>query len=140
MEYLLDTNICIYIIKKKPVEVFEKFNKLTIGDVGISSITLAELQFGIEKSNILLPQELSAIYHTEKSMIEFIYAPLLLTEKVIERTFSLFLNGGEFNVYFGKPITTFEFIANGYSKLLTDEFKDHFRQNDDSSKLKKNYF
>jgi tRNA(fMet)-specific endonuclease VapC len=51
MEYLLDTNICIYIIKKKPVEVFEKFNKLTIGDVGISSITLAELQFGIEKSS-----------------------------------------------------------------------------------------
>ena len=51
MEYLLDTNICIYIIKKKPVEVFEKFKKLTIGDVGISSITLAELQYGIEKSS-----------------------------------------------------------------------------------------
>jgi tRNA(fMet)-specific endonuclease VapC len=51
MEYLLDTNICIYIIKKKPIEVFEKFKKLTIGDVGISSITLAELQYGIEKSS-----------------------------------------------------------------------------------------
>ncbi len=47
MEYLLDTNICIYIIKKKPVEVFERFKNLAIGDVGISSITLAELQFGI---------------------------------------------------------------------------------------------
>ena len=52
MEYLLDTNICIYIIKKKPAEVFEKFKELTIGDVGISSITLAELQYGIEKSSI----------------------------------------------------------------------------------------
>ena len=51
MEYLLDTNICIYIIKKKPAEVFEKFKTLTIGDVGISSITLAELQYGIEKSS-----------------------------------------------------------------------------------------
>ncbi|HAQ18529.1 MAG TPA: hypothetical protein DCR40_04750 [Prolixibacteraceae bacterium] len=51
MEYLLDTNICIYIIKKKPTEVFEKFKNLTIGDVGISSITLAELQYGIEKSS-----------------------------------------------------------------------------------------
>ena len=51
MEYLLDTNICIYIIKKKPAEVFEKFRNLTIGDVGISSITLAELQYGIEKSS-----------------------------------------------------------------------------------------
>lgn len=51
MEYLLDTNICIYIIKKKPTEVFEKFKNLTIGDVGISSITLAELQYAIEKSS-----------------------------------------------------------------------------------------
>ena len=51
MEYLLDTNICIYIIKKKPAEVFEKFKNLAIGDVGISSITLAELQYGIEKSS-----------------------------------------------------------------------------------------
>ena len=51
MEYLLDTNICIYIIKKKPAKVFEKFKNLTIGDVGISSITLAELHYGIEKSS-----------------------------------------------------------------------------------------
>src|SRR5665647_238704 len=51
MYYLLDTNICIYIIRKKPVEVFEKFKSLAIGDVGISSITLAELQYGIEKSS-----------------------------------------------------------------------------------------
>ncbi len=51
MEYLLDTDICIYIIKKKPAEVFEKFKNLAIGDVGISSITLAELQYGIEKSS-----------------------------------------------------------------------------------------
>ena len=52
MEYLLDTNICIYIIKKKPAEVFEKFKNLALGDVGISSITLAELQYGIEKSSM----------------------------------------------------------------------------------------
>lgn len=51
MDYLLDTNICIYIIKKRPAEVFEKFKNLAIGDVGISSITLAELQYGIEKSS-----------------------------------------------------------------------------------------
>ena len=51
MEYLLDTNICIYIIKRKPSEVFEKFKILTLGDVGISSITLAELQYGIAKSS-----------------------------------------------------------------------------------------
>jgi len=51
MEYLLDTNICIYIIKKRPFGVFEKFKSLSIGSIGISSITLAELQYGIMKSS-----------------------------------------------------------------------------------------
>lgn len=50
MEYLLDTNICVYIIKRKPINVFAKFKELSIGSVGISSITLAELHYGIEKS------------------------------------------------------------------------------------------
>ncbi len=51
MEYLLDTNICVYIIKQKPKIVFEKFKKLFVGSIGISSITLAELQFGVKKSS-----------------------------------------------------------------------------------------
>lgn len=51
MKYLLDTNICIYIIKRKPETVFRKFKELKIGDVGISTITLAELQFGVMKSS-----------------------------------------------------------------------------------------
>ncbi len=50
MKYILDTNICIYIIKKKPVNVFEKFSKLPLGSVSISTITLAELQYGVRKS------------------------------------------------------------------------------------------
>jgi tRNA(fMet)-specific endonuclease VapC len=51
MKYLLDTNICIYIIKKKPENVIKKFTKLKIGSVAISSITLSELYYGIEKSS-----------------------------------------------------------------------------------------
>lgn len=51
MEYLLDTNICIYIIKKKPIIVFDKFRSLSYGSIAISSITLAELQYGIMKSS-----------------------------------------------------------------------------------------
>lgn len=51
MEYLLDTNICIYIIKRKPVQVFEKLSTITIGSIAISSITLAELQYGVSKSS-----------------------------------------------------------------------------------------
>lgn len=48
--YLLDTNICIYIINNKPMQVFEKFSKIDIRQVAISSITVAELAFGVQKS------------------------------------------------------------------------------------------
>ena len=51
MKYMLDTNICIYIIKEKPKKVINKFQTLDIGDVCISTITLAELEYGVEKSN-----------------------------------------------------------------------------------------
>ncbi|MCK9413480.1 MAG: type II toxin-antitoxin system VapC family toxin [Prolixibacteraceae bacterium] len=72
MYYLLDTNICIYIIKKKPAEVFEKFKNLAIGDVGISSITLAELQYGIEKSsNSLKNREALEKFLTPIEIIDF---------------------------------------------------------------------
>ena len=49
-KYLLDTNICIYLIKKKPKKVIKRLKKINISDVGISSITLSELEYGIEKS------------------------------------------------------------------------------------------
>jgi tRNA(fMet)-specific endonuclease VapC len=48
--YLLDTNICIYIINRRPTEVFRHFEGLSASDVGISSITGAELAHGVEKS------------------------------------------------------------------------------------------
>jgi tRNA(fMet)-specific endonuclease VapC len=50
MKFLLDTNICIYIIKQKPLEVLHKFNTYQVGDIGISSITVAELEFGVQQS------------------------------------------------------------------------------------------
>ncbi len=50
MRYLLDTNICIYLIKENPVVVLEHFNAIPAGDIGVSSITAAELHYGVEKS------------------------------------------------------------------------------------------
>lgn len=50
MKYVLDTNTCIYIINKRSPRIEKKFEALMIGDVGISSITCAELQFGISNS------------------------------------------------------------------------------------------
>ena len=50
MRYMLDTNICIYVIKHKPERVFRKLKKIKPEDVCISSITYAELAYGVEKS------------------------------------------------------------------------------------------
>lgn len=50
MILLLDTNTCIYLIKKHPPEVLRRFDEYTVGDIGISSITAAELHFGVPKS------------------------------------------------------------------------------------------
>jgi tRNA(fMet)-specific endonuclease VapC len=50
MKLLLDTHICIYIIKRKPAAVLERFLDYQIGDIGISSITLSELRYGVAKS------------------------------------------------------------------------------------------
>ena len=50
MRYMLDTNICIYLIKQKPEKVLRHFKAHSVGDIGISSITLAELRYGVERS------------------------------------------------------------------------------------------
>ena len=50
MRYMLDTNICIYVIKHKPVTVFQKLQNINPEDVCISSVTYAELVHGVEKS------------------------------------------------------------------------------------------
>jgi tRNA(fMet)-specific endonuclease VapC len=50
MRYLLDTNICIYLIKKRPPEVLDRFRQHSPQDVAISIITLFELEYGAEKS------------------------------------------------------------------------------------------
>lgn len=49
--YMLDTNICIYIIKKQPPAVLAKFEQLPIGSVCMSLITFGELDYGALKSN-----------------------------------------------------------------------------------------
>jgi tRNA(fMet)-specific endonuclease VapC len=49
LAYMLDTNICIYVMKNYPQDLREKFNSLA-ERLCISSITLGELYYGAEKS------------------------------------------------------------------------------------------
>jgi tRNA(fMet)-specific endonuclease VapC len=48
--YLLDTNICIYIINNRPKQVVEHIKKLKVHQVKLSAISLAELEYGVSKS------------------------------------------------------------------------------------------
>lgn len=50
MRYMLDTNICIYLIKHKPPQVFEKLQEHNPDEICISAVTYAELVHGVEKS------------------------------------------------------------------------------------------
>jgi tRNA(fMet)-specific endonuclease VapC len=50
MSYLLDTNICIYLIKNRPATVLARFSRHEPKDLARSTITVFELQYGVEKS------------------------------------------------------------------------------------------
>lgn len=50
MRYMLDTDMCIYLIKEKPANVVRRLRRTDLSDVCISSITLSELEYGVSKS------------------------------------------------------------------------------------------
>jgi tRNA(fMet)-specific endonuclease VapC len=61
IRYFLDTNICIYLIKKKPEILLTRLHKAVASGVGISSITLSELEFGVQKSTRIEQNSISLL-------------------------------------------------------------------------------
>jgi tRNA(fMet)-specific endonuclease VapC len=51
MRWMLDTNVCIYLIREQPASVLDRFAAHSVGDIGVSVITLAELEYGVAKSS-----------------------------------------------------------------------------------------
>jgi tRNA(fMet)-specific endonuclease VapC len=49
--FLLDTNICVELLRGRAMRVFERLRRLCVDEVAISAITLAELQYGVAKSS-----------------------------------------------------------------------------------------
>lgn len=54
---MLDTNICIYIMKRQPASVARRFAQCRQGEVVISAITLAELAYGVHCSSDATQQQ-----------------------------------------------------------------------------------
>ncbi len=50
MKYPLDTNICVFVIRRKSATVLARLEKYAADEVGISAVTLAELRYGADKS------------------------------------------------------------------------------------------
>ncbi|MBB2842099.1 UNVERIFIED_ORG: tRNA(fMet)-specific endonuclease VapC [Rhizobium etli] len=48
--YMLDTNMCIYLMKEQPPQVARRFAQCRVGDVVMSAITFAELEYGVSAS------------------------------------------------------------------------------------------
>ena len=51
MKWMLDTNICIDIIRERPQSVLDQFTRHDVGEIGISVVTLAELEYGVSVSS-----------------------------------------------------------------------------------------
>ena len=51
LQYLLDTNICVFVIRQKPTVALQRFQQYPPDELAISAITLAELRFGADKSS-----------------------------------------------------------------------------------------
>ena len=108
MEYLLDTNICIYIIKKKPLIVLKRFKEFPLGTIGISTITLAELHFGARKS--LHPEK------NLKALNQFII-PLEIVDFDVNATIEYGLIRAELEKK-GTPIGPLDTLIGAHAKSL----------------------
>jgi tRNA(fMet)-specific endonuclease VapC len=51
MKFMMDTNICIHLIKHRPQNLLNRFERTPVDHAGISSVTLAELEYGAAKSS-----------------------------------------------------------------------------------------
>jgi tRNA(fMet)-specific endonuclease VapC len=68
MRYMLDTNICIYLMRQQPPEVAARFAQLSHGDVVMSAITLAEMKCGVSERG----QDQSRVARIVDKLVSFV--------------------------------------------------------------------
>lgn len=73
--YLLDTNICIYVRRRRPMEVLARFSRLKTGEAALSLITYGELMYGAAKL-VLPPPQAAEQLQEFLDMIEILPLPI----------------------------------------------------------------
>ena len=71
ISYLLDTNICIYVINARPPMVLARFRQASLGQIGVSSITAAELAVGVAKSGSARNREALEMFLAPMEVLPF---------------------------------------------------------------------
>lgn len=71
ISYMLDTNICIYVINARPKAVLARFRQERLGQIGISSVTAAELAFGVCKSGSARNREALEMFLAPLEVLSF---------------------------------------------------------------------
>ncbi|AHJ12585.1 putative toxin protein, VapC-like [Sulfurospirillum multivorans DSM 12446] len=108
MKKMLDTNICIYIIKNKPQSVLDELKKCNVGDIILSSITVSELIYGAHKSQFV-EKNLKAIEH------------FLIPFDVAEYDYKAALEYGKLRASLekkGQPIGSLDMLIAAHAKSL----------------------
>ena len=122
MTYMLDTNICIYVMKNKPERVLERFRKELDSGICISSITLAELEYGMKHS--------SNPVKNEQSLLKF-----LLPLSILSYGPAVASAYGEIRAYLqrsGTPIGPLDMLIAGHARaenliLVTNSIREFER-------------
>lgn len=68
---MLDTNICIYMINARPPEVLARFKQERLGQIGVSSVTAAELAYGVAKSGSTRNREALELFLAPLEVLPF---------------------------------------------------------------------
>lgn len=83
MKYLLDTNICIYVMHQQPAAIASRVSSLRVGDACMSIITFAELRAGIEKLS-------TTRRHNELLLDQFVrHIPILPFDEAAARSYGV---------------------------------------------------
>ena len=122
MTYMLDTNICIYVMKNKPERVLKRFEKEINRGICISSITLAELEYGMKHS--------SNPTKNERALLKF-----LLPLRILPFESSAASAYGEIRAYLqkqGTPIGSLDMLIAGHARskeliLVTNNVREFAR-------------
>jgi tRNA(fMet)-specific endonuclease VapC len=108
MKYMLDTNICIYLIKQQPREAIDKFQGIAPGEIAVSTVTVAEMMYGVGKSQYKEKNE---------TALQAFLAPL----EIVDIDFAAAQQYGVIRAYLektGKPIGAYDLMIAAHALSL----------------------